>query len=580
MDSRNPRFFSSVPFTKSHLKSFWKLGRSYWISKDGGSGRGLLFVVLLLTLGNVYLMVLVNIWTRHFYNAIQKFNESIFWTLLGYFLILTLLIVIVSSFQKYLVQSLQNQWRRWMTRRFLEQWLQNKSHYLWHLETQKTDNPDQRISDDIREFVTSSLSLFVGLINQVAMFVSFIAILWTLSGPLHISLGYGRILSIPGYMVWACLIYAGISTWIAHRIGRPLVGLNYNQQLLEADFRFSLIRLRENGENIALSDGEMMEETSLKKSFQHVFSNFQSIIQKMLYLDFFSSGYNQFSDIFPLVVAAPRYFTKHMGYGGLIQVWGAFYQVKGALSWILDNYAKLAYWSAVVDRLEGFECEVNRTKQAYQQAQHLLERNSEQSPIQIKAISILAPNSQKVLVSMASQTLYPGESVMMKGPSGCGKSTLIRVLKGIWPYAQGRVIIPSRARMMFIPQKIYLPIGTLKATLTYPKPETDFSHEAVKKVLTLCQLDYLKYKLEECQHWEMVLSIGEQQRIAWGRVFLYQPEWVIMDEATSALEEELQAYFYQLIQQQFPHITVIGTAHQQNPEKFFTKVWNPWALGA
>jgi putative ATP-binding cassette transporter len=568
MDNKDTRLFGATYTNRQLFKGFWKLGKPYWFSEEKWPARGLLTLVILLTLGWVYLMVLVNTWYRNFYNAIQQFNEKIFWSLLGYFGILAAFAILISVFRQYFTQTLQNRWRKWMTRKFLEQWLQDKSHYLWQLGEKKTDNPDQRISEDIRDFVNYSLTLSVGLLNQVVTFFSFISILWILSGPLHIPLGHGQYFSVPGYMAWACLIYAGISTWIAHRIGRPLIGFNYNQQLLEADFRFSLVRLRENGESVALSDGENVEEASLKNSFQWVFFNFKSIIRKTMHLNFFSSGYDQLAIVFPLMVAAPRYFAKQIGYGGLIQVTNSFDQVRRALSWILDNYATLAYWRSVVERLEGFEYEVDRTKQMRIQAQSVVQHEPNQGAIRLDQVTLLLPGNAKPLLNSLDMQFQEGKYTLILGPSGCGKSTLFRTIYGIWPYAKGKVYLPANAKIMIVPQKPYLPVGTLRATLTYPKSELEFSDHEIKEVLALCSLSHLEHRLDESANWALMLSGGEQQRVIWGRIFLHQPQWIFMDEATSALDEVTQENLYSVLKQRLPATTVISAIHRQDPQKF------------
>ena len=562
------------PYTWRHLlKGFWRLARPYWVSEERAFALGLLAVVLALTLASVYLLVQFNTWNQQFYNAVQKFDLPTFWSLLLKFGVLAAFYILVGVLGQYASRVLQNRWRRWMTRRFLDAWLSDKSHYLWQLGDKATDNPDQRIAEDVRDFVNQSLGLSVGLVNQVVTLASFVTILWALSGPLAIPLGGGRQVSLPGYMAWACLVYAIVGTWLSHRIGKPLIGLNFRQQRHEADFRFGLVRLRENGESVALSDGERAENRGLRAQFEWVFDNYRALIRRQMQLGFFSVGYDQIAIIFPLVVAAPRYFAKTIGLGGLFQVANAFGQVKDSLSWVVANYPTLAYWRSVVERLEGFESEVERTKQMRQQALAVLGASPARGPVSIRGLSLTLPGQAQPLAEGLSVEFKPGRSVLISGPSGCGKSTLLRAVSGLWPFSRGRVLLPKGESVMVLPQRPYLPVGSLRAALAYPGDPADWGDPALLRALDLCRLGHLRGRLDETQNWALMLSMGEQQRVAWARVFLAKPRWLFLDEATSALDEGSQRAVYTALKRELPKTTMVSVAHRHEPEKRHRRTW-------
>ena len=559
------------------LRSFWRLAKPYWFSEEAWPARGLLALVLGLSLSSVYLLVQFNTWNQAFYDAVQKFDEPAFWSLMLRFCLLAAGFIFVGVFNQYFSLILQNRWRRWMTRRLLDRWLDDKSHYLWHLSDARTDNPDQRIAEDVRDFVQQSLDLSVGLLNQVVTLASFISILWTLSGPLQIPLGSGRSFSLPGYMAWVCLAYAVAGTWLSHKIGKPLIGINYAQQQTEADFRFGLVRLRENAESVALSDGEATERRGLGGLFDLVYANFHALLRKQMHLNFFSIGYDQIATVFPYLVAAPRYFSKQISLGGLFQIANAFGQVKDALSWAVANYPTLAFWRAVVERLEGFEDEIVRTKEMRQKALGVQGSGPAGGPVALDALSLSLPGQADPLTAPLSLAFDPGRSVLISGPSGCGKSTLLRAVHGVWPFAQGRVLLPADESRMVFPQKPYLPVGSLRAALAYPSQAEAVTNEELQTVLGLCRLEHLQPHLDQVQSWSLTLSVGEQQRVAWARVFLQKPRWLFLDEATSALDEATQKSLYQALETRLPGTTMISVAHSHNPREYHEAVW---AFGA
>ena len=552
--------------TRIFVADLWALTKPYWFSDDRWAARGLLAVVVALNLGTVYVNVLFNRWNNDFYNALQNMDEAAFIQQLWKFSWIAAAFIVIAVYQLYLNQMLQIRWRRWLTRSYLADWIGGRTYYRLQLTDRGTDNPDQRIADDLAQFCDRTLNLTLGLMSAVVTLISFVTILWTLSGTLSFALG-GRQIDIPGYMVWVAIIYAIAGTLLAHRIGRPLIGLNFNQQKFEANFRFSLVRFRENAESIALYAGEADEIRGLERRFSDVVANWWAIMKRRKMLTWFSAGYGQIAIIFPMVVAAPRYFAGSIQLGGLMQINSAFGQVQDALSWFVTAYAQLADWKATVDRLTSFR---NAMLQAQSEAQvqtGIATAMHDGKTFKTSDVNIDLPNG-KPLLAPFSVEIEPGESVLVAGASGSGKSTLFRAFAGIWPFGHGKVLRPRDAKSLFLPQKPYLNIGTLREQLSYPAPSGTYSDEELRAALTDCRLAHLAGRLDEEQHWAQVLSGGEQQRVAFARALLSKPAWLFMDEATAALDEETEAALYRLLQEKLPHTAIISIGHRTSLRQF------------
>jgi len=553
-----PRSANARPSLFQTLRHILALAAPYFRSEDRWKARGMLLAVVLLNLGTVYVTVLINDWSRVFYDALQNKDQAVF----------------------YLTQLLQVRWRGWMTRDYLARWLANRTFYRLELarymaqapsngkrEQASPDNPDQRIQEDMQLFTDYTVTLSMGILNSVVTLVTFIGILWALSGPLAFTL-LGHAVSVPGYMVWVALLYCVVGTAITHFIGRPLIGLNFRQQRFEADFRHHLIRVREHSEAIALDRGESVEHTQLDTRFSSVLRNYLSLIRQQKNLVAFTASFAQLSVVFPFFLAAPRFFGGAIQFGELMQIARTFNTVQEALSWFVDNYDRVAVWRATADRLTSFD-EAMRAQQAPQSE---MERR-EALALEASGLDVSLPDGT-ALLNNATLSVQPGDSVLLQGPSGSGKSTLFRSFAGIWPFARGKLAVPPNA--MFIPQRPYVPDGKLRDALAYPQPAGDYSDDALKQALHDALLPDLADRLDDSDAWSQKLSGGEQQRLAIARVLLKKPAWLFADEATSALDAESERTLYQrlLAQVHAAGGAMVSIAHRASVGEHHAKRWN------
>ncbi|MGH8688766.1 MAG: ABC transporter ATP-binding protein/permease [Burkholderiales bacterium] len=559
---------------RGFARAAWRLAGPYWFSKERAKGLALLAAVVALALGIVWLNVQFNSWNNDFYNAIQEKKQADFYRLLGRFTLLAFGYIAAGVYQLYLQQMLQIEWRTWLNEHLLSAWLGEGAYYRLQLVDRGTDNPDQRIAEDLRLFVDATLTLALGLLSAVVTLASFVAILWTLSGALQIG-AY----AVPGYMVWFALGYAIVGTWLTHLLGRPLIGLQFGQQRYEADYRFALVRLRENAEGVALYRGEDEERANFRARYSNVIGNWWAIMRKRKQLGWFTSAYGQLAIIFPFVVAAPRYFSGQIMLGGLMQTASAFGQVQGALSWFVDAYTQFAAWKATVDRLTGFQAQLDEVRADAQRAAGERSDGSSQE-WRAEALTLELPRGRRLLEA-TDLRLQAGESTLLTGPTGAGKSTLFRVLAGIWPFWSGRVQVPSGARVLFLPQKPYLPIGTLAHVLCYPDDAARRSPAELAEILDVVGLGQLAADLDRSENWSQLLSGGEQQRVAFARALLYQPDWLFMDEATAALPEDAKARLYRLLAERLPRTTVVSIGHRSSLAAFHARqlAWKGTSLG-
>jgi vitamin B12/bleomycin/antimicrobial peptide transport system ATP-binding/permease protein len=553
------------------FKTFFKLIKPYWTSEEKWASGGLLAVVVALTLGGVYISVMLSNWSNQFYTAIQAFDRAEFGHLLLKFSWIAALYIVTAMYRVYLMQYLQIRWRTWLSAHYLNLWLERKHFYFLQLNRDAGDNPDQRIAEDIPDFIDSTLSLSLGLLNQMVTFVSFAFIIWRLSGALNFKF-LNHDLHIPGYMLWIALLYAGVGTWLTHLVGKKLRGINFMQQRFEADFRFGLVRVREYSESIALSAGEKSEKLSLMGAFKNIVTNYHQLMKKQKQLNGFTSFYSQAAVVFPYLMAAPQYFAKVMTLGTLMQLGSAFGQVQDSLSYFINSYSAIARYRSVIDRLGGFMDNLSEIDLKLEGSKNLLTPSAAKQ-LKVTDLSLMLPTGGLIAKNL-NFSLKQGSSLLIKGRSGSGKSTLLRAITGAWPFAKGSIELPTQGSWVVVPQKPYLPIGTLRETMTYPLPSSTVSETELLEVLGLCKLLHLLPQLGTHAVWSHALSPGEQQRIAFMRLFLQRPDWILLDEATSALDEETQTAMYGAIRERLPHSTLLSVAHRPNLERFHEQTFD------
>jgi putative ATP-binding cassette transporter len=541
------------------LTTIWRLCLPYFRSEDRWPGRLLLAAVIAIELSIVAITVILNQWYNRFYNTLQNYDWNGFVSAIVFFCVLAAIYTVLAVYQNYLNLWLQIRWRRWMTRNYLRQWLNTATHYRMQLLGDAADNPDQRIADDLQMFVQQTLSIGIGILSSVVTLCSFVVILWNLSeeAPLHL---FGFF--IPGYLVWAALIYAVLGTVLTHRIGWPLIPLNFQQQRFEADFRFNLVRTRENSEQIAAMHGEPAERERHLDRFSRVVANWIAIMKRQKQLNFFTQSYGQASVIFPYLMVSPVYFSRAMQLGGMMQTASAFGTVQKAFSYFVENYQSIAQYRAIVTRLSGFEAAIvaGRDVALTPPTVEVLPRDNS-NVILIDDLKVRLPNS-KPLVNAERIVLSPGERVLVTGPSGAGKSTLFRAIAGIWPFGSGRIMVPKGAKMVLLPQRPYFPVASLAAAVSYPARLGTFDNARLADVLKAVGLGEWADRLEEEAHWNRMLSLGEQQRLAVARALLLEPNFLFLDEATASLDEPGEASLYRVLQERLKGTTIISIGHR------------------
>ena len=543
----------SLPL-KVTLKIFGRMLKSYWCSKDSLKSWFLLLAIIALTGGSVYIATSINTWYKTFWDVIQQYDLDGFKQQIVVFIILASIHVLVSVYNAYLKSCLAINWRTWLTGKTMDRWLQSDNYYKLQLLDKNTDNPDQRIAEDLNLFVSATIVLILGTATDIAMLFTFGVVLWNLSSAVTITV-WGYQVSLPdGYMCYLALLYAILGTALTFYLGRPLVRLNFRQQRYEADFRFSLIRVRENGESIALYKGDKEEGKYLRHSFADLVANYIKLIVCTKRLGFLTLGYAQTAVIFPILISAPLYFAKIITMGSIMQINSAFGRVQDSLSTLVSNFNSWASWKSVVDRLSLFYMSLEEVERIA-----CLKTPQDRSALEVEKLELKSPRGQLLLEDL-NLSLKQGQSLLIRGPSGCGKSTLIKAIAGIWPYADGEVHYIHDSQALFLSQKPYLPQGTLRLAASYPSaPETEGQTEHYFKLLGL---EHLIPHLDEVDIWSHILSLGEQQRVAVVRALINKPQILFLDEASSAMDELTEKKAYELLRQELPDTMIISVGHR------------------
>jgi putative ATP-binding cassette transporter len=555
----------------SHL-TVWQLIKTYWQS-DQRFGAYLLYSILVvLTITVVGAEVVLNYWYNYFYNALQAYNQHEAVRLLLIFFAIAFTYIILLVIRYFIWQVFGLNWRRWLTQQLIDRWLKGRGYYYLENFDVKTDNPDQRIQDDAGALIASSIDLSISLIGNILTVVGFSYILWHLSGDdLAIPLGSLGTWHVHGYLMWVAFLYSLVGTLLTLKIGYPLVPLNFEQQRREANFRFAAMDLRSHAEDVALYHGEQQQKSILRRLFGSVLENTYMIILRQTKLLSFTAGFGQLSVALPLIVVVPIYFKKIILLGGLMQSLRAFGSLQDALSFIVNSYPQIAQWRATGQRLTTFLNHLTEVEEKAEQESHLKVAKQPVNAITTQQLTISTPRDRRLLQNI-EETFIHGNNYLIKGASGIGKSTFIRTVAGIWPFASGKIIFPENKNVMYLPQKPYMPMGTLAQAIAFPNDNVAEFADQLKKVLKDSNLGDFISRLQETAPWSEQLSFGEQQRIAFARVLLQKPDWVFLDESTSMLDLANEKHLYALLKSQLPHCSIISVGHRPSLDEFHDQI--------
>ncbi|QBR70434.1 ABC transporter [Beijerinckiaceae bacterium] len=571
------RYFNASEETSARIWPFPAFG-----ARERRVATGMVVLLVLINQAQVGMQVRLSFFSRDWFNAIQNKDEAAFWSqLVAVFVPWAFLFILTAVIEFVVTSTLIIRWRRWLTDYYVTHWLDRHTHYRMSLAGGAADNPDQRISEDISRFIDGGqvgygiYSFSILLISNLSSLVSFAILLWDLSA--NFTLPYTTI-AVPGFLFWVALIYAGVGTLVTHLIGRPLVRLSFERQHYEADFRFSLARLREYAEQVALLSGEATEKASLRTRFAAIIKNYFQIIACRKNLTAFTASYGQLSPIIPFVVAAPFYFAGKITLGIMTQTARAFGSVNEALNFFVTYYVSLADFKSVLDRLTSFDAAMEIAKTPAFSPRHGTHTEAARKHLDIEGLNVRLPDDREIIHG-ANLRLGASEPVLVTGPSGSGKSTFFRVISGIWPYAEGAITLPADANIMLLPQKPYIPIGTLRAAVTYPETTDHYGDAAIVDALSVAKLSHLVNELDSEEHWAQRLSGGEQQRLAIARAILAKPDWLFLDEATTAMDEPMESEIYKVLAEKLPATTIISIGHRSSLTQFHKRQLDMLPLG-
>jgi len=582
--------FSIITYVLAHVgvvRQITRIADLYYEATERGQARvwpfpaysalerriavGIVVFLVLVNQIQVGINVRLSFFGRDLFNAIQNKDETAFWNLLVFVFAPWAFIYITSAVIEFVVQSmLVIRWRRWLTEYFVTHWLGGHAHYRMSLVGSEADNPDQRISEDVNRFIDGGTDSFGGvggygiytysiaLISTLSSLVAFVVILWTISENFTFP---GTDFRVPGFLFWIALAYATIGTLITHWIGRPLIGLFFEKQKVEANFRFSLARLREYSEQVALLSGEHTEQSALRRRFGAIFGNYLDLMHRRKWLLAFISFYQQISPYIPYIFAAPFYFSGKIQLGVMTQTAGAFARVESALNFFVNYYSSLATFKAVVNRLTSFAAAIERAKAMADTGPSRMPAPTGAPAVALQGLGIALPDGRRI-VEAEGLSYAAGESALLAGPSGSGKSTLFRAISGIWPFGEGRIHVPGGADVMVVPQKPYIPMGSLRAAISYPGAPDTYADADIRRALEDARIGFLAEQLDREEIWSQRLSGGEQQRVAIARALLKKPDWLFLDESTSALDEKLEAELYGMLKQRLPKTTIVSIGHR------------------
>ena len=555
-------------FDRRFARNLWRLIRVYWASPDAKRGGLLLLLAVALEIGTVGGSLLVADAERRILDGLEHRHMGHFLVAVAFFFGATLTFVFASAYRIFVRQAVELRWRRGLTTHYVQRWV-DKHCFLMEELHGDVDNPQQRIQEDIRDFVASALGLSLSFLAAVATLVSFGGLLYGLSASWPIPIN-GTIV-IPGLMLWVALAYSAVSMWVTHLVGRRLVPINYDQLRLEADFRYGLVHFRDHAAEVLISRGEEIEQHAALTRFRHLIANWWQLVRAQRNLSLLTGGIGQANALVPVLIAAPAYFARLITLGSIVQIRIAYGQISGALSWFVFAYQEIARWRANVERLSTFAESLDALDQRLADS-GITVVPGDGDTLRLERVGIWEPDGRRLLQN-ATGTITRGERVAISGPSGTGKTLLMRSIAGIWPFGEGRVEVPGDARTLFVPQWPYIPMGNLRAAASYPDSPGRFTDEEIVRALRLLGLGRLASRLDDIDSWEQVLSPHEQQQLSLVRVLLQAPDWIFLDKATSALDEDTERDVYELLVERFPEASIVSITHRPAVAAYHTRTW-------
>lgn len=550
-------------------RELYALFRDMLRGRKGWPMLRLSLAILVVLIANMFGQVRLNEWNGAFFDAVEKRATSAFFDQLLVFVVIVAVLLALVVAQTWLQERLKIRLRERLTQVLLDLWLKPNHAYQLGFMGKSGSQPDQRMQEDCRLFSELSTELGVGMLQALLLLVSFIGVLWGLSSPVTFTIA-GNAITIPGYMVWVAVGYAGIGSGLTWLVGRPLIRLNTERYAREAELRFALVRVNESAESVALYNGEPDERRSLDEFVEAVLKASRRLSSGLARLTWITSGYGWLAIVVPILAAAPDYFAGRLSFGEMMMVVGAFNQVQSALRYFVDNFPKIADWRSAVLRVATFRQAALDLDEVAAENRRIDIAPHPKGWLSFEGVSI-ALNDGSILIEDATAEIKPGERVLIMGESGAGKSTLFRAISGLWPWGSGKVRVPKPEEMMFLPQRPYLPLGTLRAAISYPASPDTFDDSDVRAALERCGLGEFLDMLDRHERWDRSLSLGQQQRVAFARVILHKPHWVFMDEATSALDEENQASMLALFENELKGASVMSIGHRPGLEEFHTR---------
>jgi putative ATP-binding cassette transporter len=555
------------------FKYIWRLATPYFLkSEERGKAWLLIFADIMGMAVFVAANLKYNKWYSDWTNAYVNSDYALWKQQLVLFLVIAAAMTISMACRTYVEGWLTVSWRKWMTARYLDNWMENNNHYRMALAGNVTDNPDQRIQEDINLFITNAITYSLSLLQQLVTLFSFIFVLWNLSNSIPLIFG-GKDYSFPGYFIVLAFVWAFLTTFLVHRVGKHLIRLQYNQQRYEADFRFSLVRVRENSEQIALLKGEPVEHGRLMTIFDGVVANTFRLVARNMKTLLWNTGLQMLNGLVISILLGPAYFAGSIpgGYGAIMQISSAFSNVITAFTFFQTAYSGMATWKAVINRLIDFENTAQKTKEIMDKSEVVI-KEQDADEIDVKSMDVFLPTGKKQIVAN-NMVLKRGDKILIKGRTGAGKTTLFRMIAGIWPFGKGTIVLPKNKKIILLPQQPYLPIGTLAEAVCYPESVDSYKREDIQQALRDVGLGKFVDRLDENAHWNHLMSGGEQQRVGVARALLYNPDYLFFDEATASMDEPSEEELYTMLLQRMKNTTIVSIGHRSSLQKFHNRIY-------